>query len=183
MSTERIISEEGETNPELEAPQENNVEPELQPQNIIDYQNVHDINQPSNSNKIHCCTCCHSFLAILIMSSIIIVTILELKARYRCDGLYSLVDIFVGFSILILIVLLIIYIKLKKEKFLNAFTFYHLFTLFWSVPSLLSAFFYSNERSKYERSYKLLKGGKLLLILISFIINFAFFKCKKSKQE
>ena len=159
------------------------LEPELQPQNIIDYQNVHDINQPSNSNKVNCCTCCHSFLAILMMSSIIIISIFELMARYECRILYSLVDIFVDFSIIILIVLLIIYIKLKKENILNAFTFYHLFTLFWSVPSLLSAFIYYNKSNFYESSYKLLKGGKLLLILISFIINFAFFKCKKSKQE
>ena len=47
MSTERIISEEGETNPVLETPQENNEEPEIQPQNVVDYQNIQGINQPS----------------------------------------------------------------------------------------------------------------------------------------
>ena len=189
MSTERIISEEGETNPELEAPQENNVEPELQAQNIIDYQNVQEFNQPSKCNKNCFCTCCHSFLAILIMLSIIIVSIIEFLARYElmkryeCRGLYSLVDFFVDISILILIVLLIIYIKLKKENILNAFTFYQLFTLFWSVPSLLASKFYSQDRCKYRSPDQELKTGKLSLIIISFIINFAFYKCKKCKQE
>ena len=182
MSTERIIGEEGETNPELETPQENNEEPEIQPQNIVDYQNIQGINQPSKCNKNCCCFCCHCFLALLINSLIIVTTIFEYMAAGECSIKANIFDIFVDISILFIYVLIIIYVFNRKENILNAFTFYQLFTLFWALPSLLSSFF-TNIRYHYINIYQALKGGKFFLILISFIINLAYFGAKKNKKE
>ena len=181
MSTERIISEEGETNPELETSQENK-EPEMQPQNEIDYQNIQDIMQPSKCNKNGCCICCHCFLALFINSLIIVSTIFEYMAAAECSVKVTIFDIFVDLSILIIYVLIIIYIFKRKENILKAFTFYQLFTLFWALPSLFSSL-YTPDRFYYIGIHRALKGGKLFLILISFIINLSFLGSKKCKKE
>ena len=182
MSTERIISEEGETNPELETPQENNEEPEIQPQNIVDYQNIQGINQPSKCNKNCCCFCCHCFLALLINSLIIVITVFEHMAAAEGRIKATIFDIFVDISILFIYVLIIIYVFNRKENILNAFTFYQLFTLFWALPSLLSSLL-ADKRYYYFGFYQASKGGKFFLILISFIINLAFFGSKRIKKE
>ena len=182
MSTERIISEEGETNPELETPQENNEEPEIQPQNIVDYQNIQDFMPPSKCNKNCCCFCCHCFLALLINSLIIVITVFEHMAAAEGRIKATIFDIFVDISILFIYVLIIIYVFNRKENILNAFTFYQLFSLFWALASLFSSIL--ADKSYYNLGiYQGLKGGKFFLFLVSFIINLSYFGAKRIKKE
>ena len=181
MSTERIISEEGETSPELETPQENNEEPEIQPQNIVDYQNIQGINQPSKFNK-NCCFCCHCFLALLVNSLIIVISVFEYLAAAEGKIKPTIFDIFVDISIIFIYALIIIYVFTRKENILNAFTFYQLFTLFWALASLF--FSLLADKSYYKIGiYQGLKGGKFFLNLVSFIINLSYFGAKRIKKE
>ena len=179
MSTERIISEEEETNLDLETTPQNK-EPEIQSQNDIDYQNIQDINQSSKCQENYCCNCCHSFFALVINPLIIVSIVFEFMAAYECSVQITIFDILVNASFLIIFVLIVIYILNDKENILKASTFYLLFTLFWGLPSLLYSFLIA-ESSSYIGNYQALKGGKLVLIFLSFIINLAFIRAKKCK--
>ena len=179
MSTERIISEEGETNLDLETTPQNK-EPEIQSQNDIDYQNIQDINQSSKCQENGCCICCHRFFALFINSLIIVSTVFEFMATAECRVQVTIFDIFVNISFLITLSLIIIYIFKRKENILKASTFYILFTLFWALPSLLYSFL-TTKRSYYIGTLQALKGGKLFLIFLSFIINLAFIGAKRCK--
>jgi len=173
MSTEKIISEEGETNNEVVSQEE-----EIQPQNEVDF---HDIIPPSKNNKI--CNCFHCFLAFMINLVLMVAMISEIAARIENKAFISIVDVIVDISILIIFVLIINYICTQKENILKAFTFYQIFTLFWGLVDLLSTFFYSIKNYNYNAIFDKLKFGKFILILLSFIINFTFFGCKKCKNK
>ena len=173
MSTEKIISEEGETNNEVVSQEE-----EIQPQNEVD---IHDNIQISKNHKN--CNCFHCFLAFLINLVLMIAMISEITARIANKAFISIVDIIVDISILIIFVLIINYICTQKENILKAFTFYQIFTLFWGLADLLSTFFYSIKHYTYDAIHDQLKFGKFILILLSFIINFTFFGCKKYKNK
>ena len=179
MNTERIISEEEETNLDLETTPQNK-EPEIQSQNDIDYQNIQDINQSSKCQENGCCICCHRFFFLLFNSLIIVSTVFEFMATAECRVQVTIFDIFVDTSFLITFALILIYICKRKENILKASTFYILFTLFWALPSLLYSFL-TAERSYYIGIYYALKSGKLFLIFLSFIINLAFIGAKNCR--
>ena len=116
--------------------------------------------------------CFHYIINFIINLGILILAITEFiirkKSSYLTSILENLVDIFIAFVFIIVI----LYYFRKKENYLKGMVYYPLFSLFWGLGDLLTIFCYGNPYDwNIADSFKLLK---IALILISLFINFTY---------
>ena len=129
------------------------------------YKNISDLNNPSNIN------CFYVLISFLINFSLIIVAIWEFIIKKYCTIFNYLVDIF----ILFVFIFVIIYLFTKKDDFLKGFVYYPLISLFWGIADFLSLFVTDNYNN--WSGLHTLKTIKFSLITISIFINIIYIKC------
>ena len=155
MSAEKLNNE-----GEGEIPQNNNNEPK----NEASHEHIKDLN---NSNKFNCL---HVLIAFIIQLGLIIIAIIEFVIKKDCEIFNYLVDIFILFAFMFVI----IYFISKKDNYLKGFVYYPFCSLFWAVGDLLSIFYIESSHD-WDKS-DTLKVTKLSLIVLSLIINISYMK-------
>ena len=129
------------------------------------YEHINDLN---NSTKFNCL---HVLIAFIINLGLIIIAIIEFVIKADCLIFNYLVDVFIIFSF----IFVILYFINKKDNYLKGFTYYPICSLFWGIGDLLSNFYIeiSHDWNKSDT----FKVAKVSLVTLSLIINIGYMKC------
>ena len=136
--------------------------------NEASYESISDIKNTNNFN------CFHFLISFILNLCLIVIAIFEFVIKKDCTIFKYLVDIF----ILFVFIFVIIYFFSRKENYLKGFVYYPLCSLFWGTADLLTIFYIEELHDWCNSDF--LKIAKISLIGLSLIINVSYMKlCNK----
>ena len=136
--------------------------------NEASYESISDIKNTNNFN------CFHFLISFILNLCLIVIAIFEFVIKKDCTIFKYLVDIF----ILFVFIFVIIYFFSRKENYLKGFVYYPLCSLFWGTADLLTIFYIEELHDWCYSDF--LKIAKISLIGLSLIINVTYMKlCNK----